>query len=236
MASSTRRSWRDRRHRALASPERRRLLDLLAEPDEGRVTARDAHDLADELGRHVNTVRAHLAVLEDAGLVRSRTEQRRSRGRPRRLYRATVSARSAASEGHAALVDVLAHHLSDTSDDPAHDAEQAGMTWGERLADDAPGAETSDGLADVVNLLDTLGFDPEVEAGRDDEPRVALHHCPFADVARAHEEVVCSIHLGMLRGFSQRRGTGLEVTALDPFVRPDLCVTHLRQTPSEAPA
>lgn len=218
--------WTQRRSRALASPERRRLLDLLTEDG---AAARDVHALAEALDRHVNTVRAHLAVLEEAGLVTSERESRTSPGRPRRLYRATAGATSAGSDGHAALVDVLARQLAASSDDPAGDAELAGRAWGQRLARSS--SSVTEGREAVVDLLDGFGFEPEFVDDSSTGSRVLLRHCPFVDVARDHPTVVCSIHLGMLRGFSRQRDGDVDVTGLEPFVEPDLCVAHLRTRP-----
>ncbi|MFL6055090.1 MAG: hypothetical protein ACJ72W_19585 [Actinoallomurus sp.] len=39
-----------------------------------------------------------------------------------------------------------------------------------------------------------MGFDPEPAPGG----RVLLHDCPFRDTARAHPEVVCAAHQGLL--------------------------------------
>lgn len=64
--------------RALASPARRRVLQLV------RDEARPVGELAEELGVSQPAVSQHLAVLRDAGLVSVRVDGRR------RLYRADV--------------------------------------------------------------------------------------------------------------------------------------------------
>ena len=67
--------------------------ELRAAPD-----GRDAQDLAVRLGLHANTVRWHLGVLADAGLVESQPAPRPSPGRPRILYRLTAKAATARSD------------------------------------------------------------------------------------------------------------------------------------------
>ncbi|QAY71151.1 ArsR family transcriptional regulator [Xylanimonas protaetiae] len=65
-------------HTALASPVRLRMLDVLR----AAVDAPTAQSLAAELGLHVTTVRFHLDLLEEAGLVARETRRVARRGRP----------------------------------------------------------------------------------------------------------------------------------------------------------
>lgn len=69
-------------HRALADESRLRILALLRE--QARPVA--IREIASGVGLHPNTVRGHLNVLVDAGLVRPGTAQRGRAGRPRTLY------------------------------------------------------------------------------------------------------------------------------------------------------
>jgi predicted ArsR family transcriptional regulator len=63
------------------------------------------------------------------------------------------------------------------------------------------------GFGHLLDLLVELGFTPRlrhvapstsVQAG--DELHLQLHACPFVEVARDHPDVVCALHLGLLRG------------------------------------
>lgn len=211
-------------HRALASPVRRRLLDLLGTDD----VPRDVQDLADHLDLHVNTVRTHLGILEDAGLVMSRPEPRDRPGRPRLLFRSTDRARTGQG-GYRFLATVLAGHLA-TTDDPATSAEEAGADWGRFLVDPPrPGVpvQPQEAIDQVVDLLSQFGFDPTRDDTDPCAPRLLLRRCPFLDVAREHQEVVCSIHLGIIRGALDHLGVEIQADLL-PFVEPGLCVSHLR--------
>ena len=69
-------------HRALADASRLRIVELL------RQEARALHvrDIANAVALHPNTVREHLNVLAQAGLVRTHTELRERAGRPRTFY------------------------------------------------------------------------------------------------------------------------------------------------------
>lgn len=213
-------------HRALSSPVRGRIVELL-----GADGAMDARQLAERLDLHVNTVRAHLTVLVEGGLVASSPEERDRPGRPRLLYRTTEAADDhGGAGGYRFLAEVLASHLGATADDPAAVAEQAGTAWGRFLVD-APAPFTSVGrqtaIEQVAGVLDSLGFEPELDGIESTDPRILLRRCPFLSVAREHQDVVCSIHLGIMRGALAELGVDVEVRDLLPFAEPDLCVSHL---------
>lgn len=216
-------------HRALASPVRGRLLELLrASPPLG------VDELADHLDVHVNTVRTNLGILEDAGLVASEPEPRDRPGRPRLVYRATEADDPDSGGGYRFLAEVLTGWLAATEADPAGAGRDAGRAWGRHLVDrPAPltTPDVDDALDRLVGLLDEVGFAPEVDASDPDSPRVLLRRCPFLDVARDHQDVVCSIHLGLMRGALDELGVDLEVVDLLPFVEPSLCVADLAVSP-----
>jgi predicted ArsR family transcriptional regulator len=65
--------------------QREALLQVLRESRRGL----DTKELAAAVTLHPNTVRWHLGVLGDAGLVEALPEQRRGRGRPSVVYRLT---------------------------------------------------------------------------------------------------------------------------------------------------
>lgn len=213
-------------HRALSSPVRRRIVELLT--DAGPM---DTHELAERLDLHVNTVRAHLTVLVDGGLATSSPEERDRPGRPRLRYRATEAAHDrGAAGGYRFLAEILASQLAATMDDPAAVAEQAGNAWGHFLVDAPAPFTTVDRQAAVErvsHLLDTLGFAPELDGDDPSAPRILLRRCPFVQVAREHPDVVCSLHLGIMRGALDELGVDVEARDLLPFVEPGLCVSHL---------
>jgi predicted ArsR family transcriptional regulator len=185
--------------------------------------------LAQRLDLHRNTVRAHLAVLEDAGLARSEREERDRPGRPRLVYRAGAAVLEPAAAGYRFLAQMLAGHVAVTSAEPAQESLALGRAWGRHLVE-APAPSQplgpSDAVREVVALLDEIGFDPRLDTSVA-APRVLLRHCPFLEVAEAHQEVVCSIHLGLMRGALGELTHEVEVEQLVPFVEPGLCVSHL---------
>ena len=213
--------------RALSSQVRTRLLDVLrGEP------GLDAAALADRLDLHVNTVRTHLGVLEDADLVVSEVEDRDRPGRPRRLYRATERGAPADDDhGYRFLAEVLASYISATAPDPAAAAEEAGSAWGSHVVPKPPPFRRLDNeevLERLVAMLDEFGFAPQVDEDDPARPRVLLHRCPFLDTASAHPEVVCSVHLGLMRGALAELGADVRTEDLIPWAEPEVCVAHLR--------
>lgn len=207
-------------HGALAAGARRRLLAVLE--DRGPL---DAHALAGELGLHVSTVRSHLEVLRQAGLVTARPLPRPTAGRPRTVYAAV----SRAGTGYPALTAVLAAHLGATPQARQVRAERAGVAWAAQLVPDpAPAAVAAEEAArQVSGLFAAMGFDPELSEPTDGTRQIRLRACPFRAPARAHPEVVCSVHLGVLRGALARYGAPPATATLAPFVEPELCVARL---------
>ena len=206
-------------HRALADPSRARILRTLAEAD-GPL---DAHELAARVGLHPNTVRWHLGVLANAGFVSSSTEPRTRPGRPRVVLTATEE-EAEGREDYRLLAAILAGSISGTENGTAA-AERAGEAWGRFLVErPRPFARLSAGDAadQVVRLLDEHGFEPERENGD-----VLMHRCPFRDLAEQHGDVVCAVHLGLIRGALAEIGAPVTATRLEPFVEPGLCRARL---------
>lgn len=194
-------------------------------------------DLADALGVHGNTVRAHLQDLTTAGLVERERIPSEGRGRPAHGYRPTVQGRSQARSGdptfeeYEGLTKVFVQHLSRTSDDPAQASQEIGRAWGAQLASTsdrrrggAPPAGDEEASERVVDLLGDLGFTPVVNSdGRDGPDDVALTTCPLLALATAHPEVVCQVHLGLVEGALEHYGSTETTAHLAPFVEPGAC-------------
>jgi predicted ArsR family transcriptional regulator len=216
-------------YRALSSPVRARLLEVLRdEPD------LDTAALAQRLGLHVNTVRTHLNLLDDAGLVEANVEDRARPGRPKLLYRAIAddgpSRPSPAEGGYRFLAQILASYLDATSKDSPAAAEQAGHAWGSFIVDkpapfSEPDAEAA--IAHLVDLLDRFGFAPELDRSDPVNPEIVLRRCPFLEVAREHRDVVCAVHLGLMRGALEELGVDVRARDLIPWATDEACITHL---------
>jgi predicted ArsR family transcriptional regulator len=212
---------------ALASPPRRRLLQLLRSAG----GPQDAHELATAIGLHVSTVRFHLDVLGQAGLVVGRSQPRATAGRPRIVYSPLTSA---VPDSSRTLLRLLATHLGNTPRARANRAERAGMAWAAELdagLDLAGDVGEREAAQVVTGLFAELGFDPELTVNEPGE-QVRLRGCPFREAARANPEVVCSVHLGLMRGILSRLGVPSVTARLTPFVEPEVCLAHLGQVPA----
>jgi predicted ArsR family transcriptional regulator len=217
-------------HSVLASASRMRLLDTLR----ANQTAMDARELAEACELHVTTTRFHLDELRDAGLVAVHPEERAVRGRPRMLYsaRSFGDSPSAGAHGYQQLAEILATHWSDGAKEQssAH-AERAGRDWArQEVRGIAPTPTASPTVLEVtaqVNaLFAELGFDPELQHDNEDV-HILMRSCPFAVVAAAYPEVVCSLHLGLLDGALTELGAPPVVTRLQVRREPQLCVAHI---------
>lgn len=213
-----------RRHRALADPSRARILAGLT--DHGPL---DAREVAHRVGLHVNTVRVHLNALAEAGLVTSETQPPQGRGRPRVAYRATAAAGEEGGRRYRLLAEILTALVARFVPEAGGQLEEIGEAWGHYLVDSpTPFASLSDeeAITRLVGFLDEIGFQPRLDQtarGR----RILMRPCPFLELARAHQEVICPIHLGLIRGALAELGARTRATKLEPFVRPDLCVARL---------
>ena len=218
-------------HRVLASVSRVAVLEVLRRS--GRPLA--VLELAEIMGLHPNTLRKHLELLLRHGHVERLREESGKPGRPRQVYALTDLTDGAAPQrNYRMLASVMASYLR-TIDDPTAAALDAGRRFrAELVAPRAPGqtAPTAPATLDrIVRMLDEIGFQPEVAA---DRSAIRLRHCPFHELASDQPDIVCSIHLGLIRGALEQLGAPVEATRLLPFVTPTLCIVEL-EPPADAP-
>jgi len=173
-------------------------------------------------GLHENTVREHLQGLVRAGFVRRRRTEPSGRGRPAWLYEAFES--DATQTEYAGLAAALARTVVRTSEKPAQAATLAGEEWGHELARDRGAVASSAEAArrQVVHVFDDLGFECETDEASPTEVR--LTRCPLLEAAYRHPDVVCAVHLGMVRGVLEEHGADPAGTRLHPFSEPDACL------------
>ena len=186
-------------------------------------------ELAAKVGLHPNTARFHLDGLVEQGLVARSTEERDAPGRPRALYAASRGSAPAGQRSYRLLAQILASYVANVSRQPEKAAQRAGEEWGRYLAERPAPFRRVDATAatsQLVKTLDDIGFAPQATTtGR--KRQILLHHCPFREAAEQHREVVCSVHLGLMRGLLDELDAPLEAESLEPFAEPDLCVARL---------
>ncbi len=182
-------------------------------------------DVAAALGLHHNTARLHLDGLVASGLATREHGQPKGRGRPAMRFSSGIAQEvDPRVRDYAHLAAALASVVAQRSEDPAGDARAAGQRWGEEMVAGKRPRSATAARTEVVAILDDLGFDPEADARA---RSVALRRCPLLDVAREHPEVVCQVHLGLVRGALQQMGRQDPQVELLPFAEPGACRLHL---------
>ncbi len=182
---------------------------------------------------HPNTLREHLESLESRGSVRRRQADPSGRGRPAWLYETTGTSTASRAMEYAGLATALASVIARHSTDPRGEALEAGQDWGRALVR-AKGLPRGRGAIwvrrSVVTLLADLGFSPEPSVRA---TSVRLTRCPLLDAARAEPEIVCGVHLGIVRGALQEWGADTQDAELSPFSEPGAC--RLQMPPVASP-
>jgi len=192
-----------------------------------------ANDVAARLGIHANTARFHLDALETDGLVVRTAEQRTSPGRPRALFTAASNSPVVAQRSYQLLAEMLTSFVSDQLPEPAAASQAAGMAWGRYLAEPTPPFQRvgeEEAIDALVDRLGHVGFESHTED--EDEGgglRLEISHCPFLEVADRHRDVVCSMHLGLMKGLLEQMQAPISAETLSPLVEPGRCIAHLRR-------
>lgn len=206
-------------------PTRTQVLALLQ--DAGRPMTAD--EVGQRLDMHPNSVRFHLdALATRKDVVRDR-EPRSTPGRPRVTYAATPEAPRVARRRFLLLAQLLAGLVGEHLADPAAATEEAGRAWSQSLPLPVrPGgtATEAEALDLVTDSLEEAGFESRAVDDRDGL-RIEVTHCPFLEVASDNQHVVCSLHLGLMRGVIERLRAPITVQGLEPLVEPGLCRARL---------
>jgi predicted ArsR family transcriptional regulator len=190
----------------LAYPTRAALFELLRELRREAGTA----ELAALLGRHVNGVRRQLEQLAEAGLV-ERAKRHQRRGRPFDVWSIAPGAAPRAGRSYAQLAEWLAGAIPPSAG-RLREVERSGREVGRALA-----PAGSEGSAEAfTQVLSALGFQPELEFGKDDSVCCRLGNCPYEQAVRRNQEVVCTLHRGITAGLLDRLSPQARMTGFEP--------------------
>lgn len=171
------------------------------------------HELSEATGLHANTLRDHIRVLVDEGLIRSEVEHRPNRGRPRHIYHPVDAGTESSAAQH--RVDEAKRHGDMLR----------------RITDVDTGDLDTEALHQLDALyehLDEVGLQPDMDEA---ELRVELRPCQFHAIIQEHQEVVCRVHEGLIRDVLDRAGGPVEVDRLTPLLTPHSCQLQLRVIP-----
>jgi predicted ArsR family transcriptional regulator len=187
-------------------------LDVLADPIRAAVARRlgrgaaSATEVAQAVGVHLNTARAHLAALVDASVASRETQPTARRGRPVVRYR-LAPGWIPAGDDLLGLAQLLATALAGGTPRTKDHARR----WGRTVAGARPGSARKD----VQAMLSRLGFEARVGA---DE--LTLTNCPCPLSSPERPTVVCDLVDAAIDGALE--GGGLKVTGRrhhDPAAR-----------------
>lgn len=174
-------------------------------------------ELAERTDLHENTVRDHLVVLENEGLVSRRTDHRGTRGRPPATYHPVDDARhNAAAERRV----------------------QRAREHGDLLRRIVPEAGTASLGDDALHQLDTLyehfddaGLQPDLDEER---LEVALVPCPYYHLLSENQSLVCNVHERLIHDVLAQVPGPVQLTVLEPFVREHQCRVTLTTEDADA--
>jgi predicted ArsR family transcriptional regulator len=207
---------------ALTQPTRAQLFTVLNELRRPAST----DELAERLALHPNGVRAHLERLREAGLV-TRERPRQARGRPRDMWMVAPDARPGGDppSAYADLGRWLARVIA-PGKTRLRAVEAVGREVGRNLASQG-GALSAEKKMHAA--LVSLGFQPEREIDPAGTLTYRLCNCPYRDVVRESQPVVCTLHRGMTRGLLDAIAPGTKLAGFvprDPYAAG--CLIELR--------
>lgn len=211
--------------RAPLGESRARVLDLLRAA--GRPLG--VQEVAEQAGLHPNTARFHLDALVDASLAVREPQPRETPGRPSMVYRVTEADGPTGQRRYRLLAEMLTSMIAGVMPQPGEAAEEAGQEWGRYITGQLPPFQrvgAAEAMEKLTAALEEIGFAPEVVPG-DGGYRIRLHQCPFREVAERHQDVVCALHLGLMRGVLEQIRAPVTADQLRPFAEPSVCIAEL---------
>lgn len=173
---------------------------------------RSTAEVAESLELHPNTVRPHLERMREVGLLAVETDNHGGVGRPQHLYSLAPDAPSLGLEpppmpmlarmllGVAAAAGAAGDEAVEAGREHGRAAARAYLDEVGRTAGEAGEEKALTCLRALGTELARLGFDPAV-ASDGEGVTVAFTHCPFAELAQAHPDIVCHLHRGLVEGF-----------------------------------
>lgn len=180
-------------HDVLTQPTRARLFQELGDLRRPAGT----EELAGRLDLHPNGVRLHLERMLEAGLLERRRTRQRT-GRPRDMWTVAPGAQPGGDppRAYADLGRWLAGIVSS-----GRTSQRAVETAGREIGRSLAPTDAADSSADLMGAsLASLGFAPTPSVEPDGTLIYRLCNCPYRDVARDNQHIICTLHRGVTRG------------------------------------
>ena len=176
-------------------PSQRQALDHLKIRGTSTVPA-----MADDLDLNVETVRAHIRVLEASGLVDRVGRKRGGPGRPEVVYGLSRAAEALYPSVEGDLLADLASYLERTGRDDVVEVFLEERIASRRMEsmERVRGLEGDDRLDEVARILSEQGFMAVIEADEAGRRVLRLCHCPMRNLV-AVTKAPCRVELGFVR-------------------------------------
>ncbi|MBM7829828.1 putative ArsR family transcriptional regulator [Agromyces cerinus] len=177
-------------------------------------------ELAAAVDLHHNTTREHLQRLIDDGFVTAHPEHRTSRGRPRMLYSAATG--NIDEMNRPALRRLRNAIERNAVERPAGSRDDGGL-----------GRDAMRQIDALSDHLDQCGFDQDLDRAQltAEQVEVNLAGCPFQSMVDEHGDVVCSVHLGVIRSVLTHADGPIEARELLPLTATGCCTLQLAVEP-----
>ena len=91
--------------------------------------------------------------------------------------------------------------------------------------------DADEAIAKLTATMADIGFAPEVVPDGTGY-QLRLTQCPFREVAEHHQDVVCKLHLGLLRGVLDQMRAPVTADQVQPFAEPSVCTADLATRPN----
>nr|NLD39956.1 HTH domain-containing protein [Actinomycetales bacterium] len=170
----------------LTRQQRRILEELHAKP-----TGLTVKEISGSLGLHPNTIRGHMDVLKDLGLVNVISRPSVGPGRPSSVYMAQSALPGRPTAHLAGLVRVAVASME--PEPTAEKARQLGRRWAESLIEYGT-LPTGGGVVETTTaLMAEMGFAPVTQGAT-----MRLFRCPLIAPDGTIPRVVCEVHSGMI--------------------------------------
>jgi predicted ArsR family transcriptional regulator len=161
--------------------------------------------LGGKLNIYESAVRQHLEVLENAGLVTSKFEQR-GLGRPKKIFSVSQLGAELFTRKYDLLLDMMMRKLSDVYDPQALCSVVMSIAkdWGSGLASSIENASYRERLKNVADALDQLGFATQLEESSG-TASIVSRNCIILKTARANHDLMChKFHAELIRAALKR--------------------------------
>ncbi|MCO5293307.1 MAG: helix-turn-helix domain-containing protein [Homoserinimonas sp.] len=165
-------------------------------------------ELSKATSLHHNTAREHMHRLIDAGFVSFEKVYKNAKGRPQIRYRTATDPRDPSSGARVRAAEDRTRKLNQFVDPGC-------------CSD--PKTPTQKQLDLLDDHLDQTGFDAEIKM---DAGKVAVHNCPFGDLARDNPQV-CEVHFTLVKETLQLGQGPVRATELHRFETPSDCSIDL---------